>query len=83
VTCGECGHAHSVPLDALCPNCGEEVGVSCRDCGNLFDIGDLDHERRCEEQCAPDWAKFQAQEKRRLIEEGRGDWLRDQQKDAR
>lgn len=81
-TCYECGIGQVVesPKDD-CGNCGERVGVTCRDCGNDCYADDLDSNRRCED-CAESAVRIARQDKRRADWEAYGDYLRDQQKDG-
>ncbi len=79
MTCPHCSVPHALQPHDDCPACGDGLGQMCRDCGNHFFVvvEGKDGHVRCED-CARDWAAFVAKEKRRLDEEGRGDWMRDQ-----
>lgn len=81
ITCYECGTAQGGAVEDDCVNCGERIGVACRDCVVLFAINDLDKDQRCE-QCAEDHEHIVEHQRRYDEREGRGDYLRDQQKDG-
>lgn len=72
---------------APCGNCGEHSAITpcawAETCGECDRHGeDMAKERMCEE-CAAVMMKAAKSEMRRLADEGRGDWARDCQKDAR
>lgn len=77
--CFECGSPHTLPVDASCPSCGEVVGVACRDCGNLFDVAEIDG-GVCGD-CSESRKRVAAKDRAHALWESHGDWLRDQRKD--
>jgi hypothetical protein len=82
--CYECSapFTPTPPLrDQVCSACGECPCTWCRDCGTYHTADELEAER-CEE-CRESNARVAARERRDAIEEGRGDYLRDEGKDWR
>ena len=81
MTCPHCSVPHALQPHEDCPACGDALGKMCHDCANFFmwTVLGADGKERCED-CADSWAKFVAKEKRRLDAEGRGDYMRDQQR---
>jgi hypothetical protein len=83
--CNECGQeqAYTVAEDIAkqdCINCNERLAVSCRDCSRDFALSELTGER-CDE-CHVEHEDWLARQKAIENNEGRGDWLRDCQKDG-
>lgn len=89
--CPHCSIQHQLDAHDDCPACGDSLGVMCFDCGNHFFAADivqgvavLDRQPApvCEE-CGDSRKHVAAKERRRELAEGRGDYMRDQQKDMR
>lgn len=86
--CPHCSIPHDLEPNDDCPACGDSLGRDCYDCGHFFfDLvpgvavpgAGLRAAEVCED-CASSRKRTAAKDKRREIEEGRGDWQRDQQR---